>query len=93
MGKRNPVLDKFATDVCEYIYSNDLDDMSDNLILDYIEGLYNKGVKLDQRDVEKEIYIFYHYHTKYNGLLLEIGEDKFIDIITDAEIEKQVEKI
>ena len=88
MSRKSSVLDRFASEVCEFIYINNLEDKNDNLILDYIEGLYKKGVDLKLRDVEQEVYTFYHYHKKYNNLLMDLGEDKFIDIITNAEIQK-----
>ena len=80
---------QFATDICEFIHFNDyLEDKDNNLIMDYVEALYNKGVDLRERDYEKEIYIFYNYHDKYNVMLHQLGEEEFIDIITSAEIFK-----
>ena len=79
---------QFSDDICDFINCHELEDKDNGLILDYIEMLYNKGVDLSLRDYEKEIYTFYGYHKKYNKILALLGEDKFIDIITDTEIFK-----
>lgn len=79
---------QYSDNICEFIHCHEMEDKDNNLILDYIETLYKKGVDLSMRDCEKEIYIFYAYHKKYNKILTLHGEDKFIDIITDTEIFK-----
>jgi len=82
------ILKDFTDKIFEFIEFNELEDKDCGLIMDYVDMLHQRGVDLRERDFEKEIYIFYNYHKKYNNILHSLGEDKFLDIITTAEIFK-----
>jgi len=82
------VLKDFTDKIFEFIKFNELEDKDCGLIMDYVESLQKKGVDLQERDFEKEIYIFYNYHKKFNNILTNLGEESFIDAITAAEILK-----
>ncbi len=82
------ILKEFTDNIFNFIEFNELEDKDCGLIMDYVELLQKKGVDLRERDFEKEIYTFYHYHKKFNDILIDLGEENFIDIITAAEIFK-----
>lgn len=88
MENKSLLLMSFTDKVYDFISDHKLEDRGANLIYDYIEELHTRGVDLSKRDVEKEIYIFYNYHSMFNDVLPELGEEKFIDIITNEEISK-----
>lgn len=87
-NRKNTILQEFSDEVFEFIIDNKLEDKSENLIFDYIAMLYKKGIDLTKRDAEKEVYVFYDYHNKLLTILNELGEEKFLDLITDEEIIK-----
>lgn len=82
------LLKEFTDKISEFIEFNEMEDKDCGLIMDYVTMLAQRGVDLNERDFEKEIYIFYNYHKKYNNILSTLGEDKFVDIITTAEVFK-----
>lgn len=87
--RRNMIVYDFADKVRNFIYENQLQDISYSLIMDYIDILDQKGIDLGKRDVEKEIYKFYNYYSKLYQILDEFGEEEFIDIITNQELLKK----
>lgn len=89
--KRNLKLQLFVDDVCKFISERGFEDKNESLILDYIDALDKNGIDLDTRDAEMEVYMFYHYHDKYNDFLIKKGEDKFIKLIVTEELTKNPE--
>lgn len=92
MGKSNNRVDQvlldYSTAIQNVIDTHELDDLSEALIMDYITELYNKDFDLFNRDPETEVFTFYAYYDKYIKYLELNGEDSFIKLIVQLEIDK-----
>lgn len=84
---KDEVLD-FSDKIIQFIEMNNLQNDYGNLIIDYVEGLYLHGYPVLGLDVEKQVYVFYNYINVYNSLLLNFGEDEFIEYIIALELTK-----
>lgn len=86
IGKEKVIL--YSDEAVEILTKQGLYKICGNLIVDYIEQLYLNGINLEDRDIEKEVYIFYMYFEKYKNILTEQDEDQFINKIIEEEIKK-----
>lgn len=91
MAKENrisQVLLDYSSSIQNVIDQHELEDVSENLIMDYITELHNKGIDLSSRDPEKEVFTFYAYYEKYKNYLILNGENSFVLLCTSLEVGK-----
>lgn len=88
MYKGKDEIVNFSCEITHFIESSGLVNEYGNLICDYIEALYIKNYPVLELDLEKQVYIFYHYINLYSYILFTDGEEEFINHIVEIEINK-----
>lgn len=84
---KNEVSD-FSDKIVHFIEMNELENEYGNLICDYIEELFLNGYPVLDMDLEKQVYVFFHYISIYSDILRIHGEEEFIKTIVFEEIRK-----
>jgi len=78
----------FSDKIMLFIETAKLENEYGNLILDYVEKLHLNGLSVLEKDIENEVYNFYHYIILYKDLLSE-DEEMFIEKIVSDELNKK----
>ena len=78
----------FSYKITYFIETNGIKNEYGNLICDYIEALYLHDYPVLDLDLEKQVYIFYHYVSLYSQILAIHGEEEFIKHIVSIELNK-----